>query len=142
MNLTIVSVCELCSKEQEKMKKCSKCKAVTYCSVECQKAHWSIHKTACNLSMNKIKHVTAEFKRRLKTDPNFLSALLCKMEQGTIMFRCSNWKAGDDIMNYLSLIKKELVDAYNKMVDTVRIANDIIYFDADDQLVLIGVKNI
>lgn len=28
-------------------KKCSKCKSVYYCSPECQKEHWKVHKTTC-----------------------------------------------------------------------------------------------
>jgi hypothetical protein len=26
---------------------CSRCHAVVYCSVACQKAHWTIHKKVC-----------------------------------------------------------------------------------------------
>jgi hypothetical protein len=29
------------------MKKCSRCRNATYCSVECQKQDWNRHKTEC-----------------------------------------------------------------------------------------------
>ncbi len=46
------SACVQCGKTKaahapEKLKACSRCKAVKYCSVECQKEHWSIHKSGC-----------------------------------------------------------------------------------------------
>ena len=30
-----------------KLQKCSKCNSVRYCSKECQKTHWAIHKALC-----------------------------------------------------------------------------------------------
>ena len=38
--------CEQCSAEHA-TKKCGACKAVTYCSKECQKAHFRQHKKVC-----------------------------------------------------------------------------------------------
>ena len=40
-----VSFCIVCRKIGNK--KCGKCKAVTYCSTECQKKHWPLHKSKC-----------------------------------------------------------------------------------------------
>jgi len=32
-----------------KLKICSKCNAIKYCSKECQREHWHVHKKVCNL---------------------------------------------------------------------------------------------
>ena len=40
-------VCQMCGKEAAKMKKCSVCKRVRYCSEECQLKDWKEHKKAC-----------------------------------------------------------------------------------------------
>jgi hypothetical protein len=34
----------------ERFRKCGRCKKVYYCSVDCQKKHWKIHKVDCNES--------------------------------------------------------------------------------------------
>lgn len=39
--------CEGCFEEGAWTKKCSRCKKVFYCSVECQRAHWPRHKKVC-----------------------------------------------------------------------------------------------
>ena len=40
--------CSTCGKQQNaKMKKCGRCKRVSYCSVECQRVHWPQHKLSC-----------------------------------------------------------------------------------------------
>lgn len=38
--------CECCG-ERHSMNKCSVCKSVRYCSLKCQKLHWSTHKSFC-----------------------------------------------------------------------------------------------
>lgn len=38
--------CAACG-EKNPSKKCGNCKGVGYCSRECQKAHWPIHKKTC-----------------------------------------------------------------------------------------------
>ena len=42
--------CEKCGKEAEKMKKCSVCRLVRYCSEECQQADWRKNKKVCKLA--------------------------------------------------------------------------------------------
>ena len=46
--VVIERVCALCSKKECKLSHCSKCRAVYYCSKECQKADWGRHKAECD----------------------------------------------------------------------------------------------
>ncbi|ELT89338.1 hypothetical protein CAPTEDRAFT_178444 [Capitella teleta] len=39
--------CQVCDKEENVLKRCTKCRCVFYCSRECQITDWSNHKTAC-----------------------------------------------------------------------------------------------
>lgn len=39
--------CRVCAKTVEHLKKCSVCRAVSYCSVDCQKVDWNQHKKVC-----------------------------------------------------------------------------------------------
>jgi len=40
-------VCNYCNKEQETLKRCSRCKEVWFCNRMCQKAAWMVHKYDC-----------------------------------------------------------------------------------------------
>ncbi|KAG0314173.1 hypothetical protein BGZ99_008304 [Dissophora globulifera] len=46
-----MSTCGNCGKSSadigEALKRCAKCKSVQYCSHDCQKAHWKVHKKTC-----------------------------------------------------------------------------------------------
>lgn len=44
---TPIRRCQYCFKTDEKLSKCSGCKVVHYCSKECQKQGWKIHKVYC-----------------------------------------------------------------------------------------------
>ena len=39
--------CGACGKRSAPLKKCSRCKSTSYCSVECQRVHWPYHKPFC-----------------------------------------------------------------------------------------------
>ena len=41
--------CSLCGNCSENLMRCSCCRSAQYCNRECQKKHWSIHKTVCHL---------------------------------------------------------------------------------------------
>jgi hypothetical protein len=43
--------CETCKKPREiagVLRKCSRCKMVRYCGIDCQRAHWPVHKHVCS----------------------------------------------------------------------------------------------
>lgn len=45
-----VNKCMCCLKEVDNDLKCSQCRTARYCSRECQKEHWNVHKLVCNSS--------------------------------------------------------------------------------------------
>jgi hypothetical protein len=45
--------CASCRKISENLKRCSRCRTVVYCSVECQHGHWALHKTVCKNTCQK-----------------------------------------------------------------------------------------
>jgi len=48
-------VCELCEKQgstSNALSRCSRCRAVYYCSQSCQTAHWPAHKKTCDALVN------------------------------------------------------------------------------------------
>ena len=45
--VTLGDTCAACGKTSDTVKKCSRCKKVSYCSRSCQQADWSKHKTSC-----------------------------------------------------------------------------------------------
>ncbi|KAJ6617068.1 ectomycorrhiza-upregulated zf-MYND domain-containing protein [Mycena sp. CBHHK59/15] len=67
--------CAKCYSLSEKLKTCSKCKTIWYCSEECQKVHWKVHKPMCRpYSPNEVwgiklgtnKEVVASQERRFQ----------------------------------------------------------------------------
>jgi hypothetical protein len=50
---------------------CSRCNTASYCSAECQKAHWRVHKKACKL-------VTCQHCKKLETTKLFSTCARCQ----------------------------------------------------------------
>ena len=48
--MTSNNVCAKCDKT-EGLKQCARCKAVSYCSTDCQKADWKDHKKICRFTI-------------------------------------------------------------------------------------------
>lgn len=45
-----LTACASCP-NTEKLKQCSRCKTVAYCSPACQRAHWQTHKPSCHFKV-------------------------------------------------------------------------------------------
>ena len=53
-------VCANCKQEVQKgdkLKKCVRCHAVSYCGEECQRHHWRVHKLSCTSKEQRIDQV-------------------------------------------------------------------------------------
>ena len=46
-NVTSIKYCNDCYSSDRKLKTCNKCKQVMYCSKNCQKRDWKLHKSVC-----------------------------------------------------------------------------------------------
>jgi hypothetical protein len=89
--------CANCERWKHEMEsdhlECSRCKAVTYCNVKCQKAHWSKHKKACKL-------VTCQHCERSETSTKFPTCSQCEQ-----VFYCgedcqkADWSSHRNICN-------------------------------------------
>ena len=54
--------CLNCKTNQTNIRVCSHCKSVNYCSKSCQKQHWPLHQTTCNLINSLETHLTSRNK--------------------------------------------------------------------------------
>ena len=50
----VCSNCKRPTKEGEELKHCSRCHLTCYCSVQCQKKDWAIHRFACSVVAKKV----------------------------------------------------------------------------------------
>ena len=69
-----------CSKVETKhkeFKRCSSCKVKCYCSENCQRANWKIHKIVCIDKLSNLKRFDKKInKRRSSTDPTTYRELI------------------------------------------------------------------
>ena len=58
----IKDACASCGKTSDTLKKCTGCRRVSYCDRNCQKAHRSVHKTACGSqsTLNMTKELSTQ----------------------------------------------------------------------------------
>ena len=50
------AVCHSCHKPADKLKKCSQCHRVSYCSQDCQRTDWKQHKLLCKKKAEETEH--------------------------------------------------------------------------------------
>ncbi|XP_059177459.1 N-lysine methyltransferase SMYD2-B-like [Physella acuta] len=49
--------CAHCEKPSSSLKRCSRCKVVSYCDIECQRAHYIQHKEICGKQFQEPGHI-------------------------------------------------------------------------------------
>ncbi|CAJ0936329.1 unnamed protein product, partial [Mesorhabditis belari] len=74
----IASYCHNCLIKNDKLKKCSACRMIVYCSAECQKSDWKLHKPECS-AIQKHDGVSDEGTRLVMR----LGSLWARKEMGT-----------------------------------------------------------
>lgn len=90
--------CQYCFKTDEKLSKCSRCKVVHYCSKECQKQDWKIHKVYCN----SCKEGSKEDKRKHRELYNTILEYYTLHKDDSIVFSdniSQYWMVSDDYEN-------------------------------------------
>ncbi|KAG9038160.1 hypothetical protein FRB95_002600 [Tulasnella sp. JGI-2019a] len=55
-DLTQCQQCWVSKSEGDRFRKCAKCLTAIYCSKECQRAHWKIHKSQCAIKAQSLKN--------------------------------------------------------------------------------------
>ena len=76
--------CASCGIASTDLKKCSSCKRTKYCSVECQKRHWKVHKKICKSSE---QVTTTPEKSSVASDPaeaTFTKCTGCERESSSL----------------------------------------------------------
>ena len=60
--------CYGCKKHHQRdaLKRCAGCLSVAYCSAECQKAHWKLHKPACRAAAYPLAGLAKELGKRIE----------------------------------------------------------------------------
>ncbi|KAK6969321.1 hypothetical protein R3P38DRAFT_3146315 [Favolaschia claudopus] len=74
--------CAKCYRLQEKLSRCARCKTVSYCSKECQKADWPLHKVACTRGDESTLNITKIAQRLLS------STVLSRMAEESCVYAC------------------------------------------------------
>ncbi len=89
-------VCHVCGKKGAK--KCTGCKAIAYCSTECQKKDWSKHKTFCKMMQAKNAEADARTKSlNMATGLGRYTPLVKAAMEGNLKKVRKYLKKGEDI---------------------------------------------
>jgi tetratricopeptide (TPR) repeat protein len=121
-----MSCCTHCGKTTaatggEKPKSCGKCRDVTYCGVECQKADWDTHKTSCKpcnfYIMHRVitLHKSQQWRKLIKWNPYIEEHVFVDMRRL------------DDPLVYTQLLKLHymFVDAYKLGITSTNDPDDV-----------------
>lgn len=60
----VTTICAKCNKTGKDFKRCGRCRAVNYCSPDCQKADWKRHKEQCAAAQETAQSLLKAIKQR------------------------------------------------------------------------------
>ena len=94
--------CDACGRTDTKLKACSRCKRAWYCSTDCQKSDWTVHKQNCGVKIG--DHVIL---KNLKSKPE-LNGTVVKVQRDV----GERWEVGciggDESSPMMSVSKKNV----------------------------------
>ena len=75
---SVSSSCAFCAAEKTNLSKCSRCRSVFYCSKECQKSHWKVHKPNCKppLEISAVEE-RPKFPQPVRKDLDSIARFVC-----------------------------------------------------------------
>ncbi|KAI0973731.1 putative MYND domain protein [Xylaria arbuscula] len=70
--------CNSCKKDSAELKRCSKCHTTLYCSQDCQKADWKMHKKVCGKQSHEKSGTKVDFDPDTPSPPRGLESPITK----------------------------------------------------------------
>ncbi|CAD8117731.1 unnamed protein product [Paramecium sonneborni] len=110
--------CQICNKQDAELLRCSQCKSIYYCSIECQKKDWKDHKFICSeivLKQQREKQRTDRKAQGKKAIENFADFEIFGHGNFSDIFRVRELK----LINYMQqnkLIKENQLKQIRKKI--------------------------
>jgi hypothetical protein len=99
------SICDVCRKKGKDLSFCSKCKVVIYCSRECQKKAWPVHKLTC--APDQKEDIKKRVIKVLNTHESFIEMMsaICGVHWNKKELLCCHILKVSDVEDWTGIIK-------------------------------------